>query len=314
LNAVNALNAANEANMTPEMRSTMALLVDAGNALGEGVLWCERSARIFWTDIAASRLHSLHPESGVRLDWEMLERLCCFGFTADPDVLLIGLASRLAFFNLRTGAVTAICAVEAQLPMTRVNDGRCDRQGRFVFGTMDERAGKEAIGSFYRLNADLTLERLPLPGVAIANSICFSLDGAAMYFCDSMEKIIYRWDGYASGDGAAISVFADLSSGDIAPDGATIDADGCLWSAQWGGARAVRYGYDGSIERTLHLPVSQPTCVCLAGAALDRPIVTSAREALSATLLAGEPHAGGLFHAQLEDVQGMPEARFGAAI
>lgn len=290
------------------------LLVDARNTLGEGVLWCERSHRVYWTDIGAQRLHCFHPDSGARSEWMMPERLCCFGFTTDENVLLVGLASRLAFFNLRTQAVTDICAAEAGLPMTRVNDGRCDRQGRFVFGTMDERASKQAIGSFYRLNHDLTLERLPLPEIAIANSICFSADGNAMYFCDSVKKIIYRWDGYACGDVSQVSVFADLGCGPAAPDGATIDADGFLWSAQWGGARVLRYAPDGSVDRILHLPVSQPSCVCLGGALLNELFVTTAQESLSVTMLADEPLAGGLFHAQFDDVRGLPEVRFGSRL
>lgn len=296
----------------------LALLVDARNTLGEGVLWCERSGRVYWTDIGAQQLHGRDAGTGALQEWKMPERLSCFALTQDENILLLGLASRLAFFNLRTGAVSDICAVEAELPMTRVNDGRCDRQGRFVFGTMDERADKEAIGSFYRLNGDLTLERLPLPGIAIANSICFSSDGSAMYFCDSAGRIIYRWDGYARGDAAKISVFADIDAdadaSSAAPDGASIDADGFLWSAQWGGARIVRYAPDGSVERTLFLPVSQPSCVCLGGARLDELFVTTARESLSASMLAREPLAGGLFHVRLADVRGMPEARFGGHV
>lgn len=290
------------------------LLVNAQNYLGEGVLWCERSNRVYWTDIEAHRLHCYRPDTGTRSEWTMPERLSCFAFTRDENILLLGLASRLAFFNLRTQAVTDLCGVEAELPMTRVNDGRCDRQGRFVFGTMDERSAKEATGSFYRLNCDLTLERLPLPKIAIANSICFSTDGSAMYFCDSVEKIIYRWDGYGDGDAAKIGVFADIGSGSAAPDGATIDADGFLWSAQWGGSRVVRYAPDGSVDRTLYLPVSQPSCVCFGGTLFKHLFVTTAQESLSAAMLADEPLAGGLFHTQLDDVHGLPEVRFGGGI
>ncbi|MFS2168517.1 SMP-30/gluconolactonase/LRE family protein, partial [Variovorax sp. Varisp62] len=85
---------------------------------------------------------------------------------ADPHYLLLGLASRLAFFDLATGETRHIVDVEPGLN-TRVNDGRCDRQGRFVFGTKDEGSPLQAIGGFYRLNRDLTLERLPLPAPAI---------------------------------------------------------------------------------------------------------------------------------------------------
>lgn len=290
------------------------LLVDGQNTLGECVLWCERGQRVFWTDIEGQRLYSVSPCAGLPEAWAMPERLCCFAFTCDEHVLLLGLATRLAFFHLQTQRITEICAVEADVAITRVNDGRCDRDGRFVFGTLDQSASKSAIGSFYRLNHDLALERLPLPQIAIANSICFSHDGQSMYFCDSTRQIIQRWDGYASGDSGQISQFADLRGTNAFPDGATIDAEGCLWSAQWGSGRVARYASDGQLISTHVLPVSQPSCVALGGAGLDQLFVTTAREHLSPEALLREPLAGGLFHAALAGVQGMPELRFGGRL
>lgn len=291
----------------------LALLVDARNELGEGVLWCERSERVFWTDIEGSRLHCHHPASGRDDSWALPERLACFAFTGDADILLLGLASRLAWFNLKSGAVTTLHEVEAHLPATRLNDGRCDRQGRFVFGTMHEGAVKSAIGGFYRLNTDLVLERLPLPPVAIANSICFSIDGGAMYFCDSLEKIIYRWDAYASGDSSAgtIRVFADARGGAGSPDGSTIDAEGRLWNAEWGTARVVRYDEHGVIERSMALAVLQPSCLCFGGSRFDQLFVTTAHQAMTAAMRAIQPQSGGLFHADVGPLRGLPETRFG---
>jgi L-arabinonolactonase len=245
------------------------------------------------------------------MNWAMPERLANFAFTADPAILLIGLASRLAWCDLRSGAVTPIMDVEADLPRTRLNDGRCDRQGRFVFGTMDDQEPRSAIGSFYRLNTDLTLERLPLPKVGIPNSVCFSLDGSAMYFCDTMDKLIYRWDGYASGDAAAITLFADASGAPGGPDGSAIDADGQLWNAVWGASRVIRYGRDGSIERSVTLDTAQPSCLCFGGAQLNELYVTTAWQHMTPATRAEQPQAGGLYHAAA-GVRGVSESRFGA--
>ena len=289
------------------------LLVDARNILGEGVRWCERSGRVFWTNIEGRQLHALVLATGERQHWDMPERLACFSLTDNDDVLLLGLATQLAWFQLHNGLVTPLHAVEAGLPMTRVNDGRCDRQGRFVFGTLDERSSREAIGSFYRLNLDLSLERLPLPPVAISNSICFSVDGTAMYFCDSLKKAIYRWDDYLGGDASRVRVFAVLDAGPGAADGATIDAYDQLWSAQWGAGRVVRYALDGSIERHVTLPVSQPSCVSLGGPHYDELFITTAQEHLTPAQLAAEPQAGGLFRARQPGLRGLAEVRFGAA-
>jgi len=222
---------------------TCDLVVDDHHELGEGVQWCDRTRRVYWTDIEGKRLHRLDPRDGGHISWAMPERLANFALTEAENILLIGLASRLAWLDLSSGAVTTIMEIEPDLPRTRLNDGRCDRQGRFVFGTMDDGGSERtAIGSFYRLNADLTLERLPLPKVAIPNSICFSLDGSAMYFCDTVDKLIYRWDGYSSGERGAITLFADVRHAPGSPDGSAIDADGYLWNAVWGAGQVLRYG------------------------------------------------------------------------
>ncbi|HJW10457.1 MAG TPA: SMP-30/gluconolactonase/LRE family protein, partial [Albitalea sp.] len=128
------------------------LQVDARNALGEGVLWCERTQRVFWTDIMASTLWCHHPATGTTRQWALPERLGSFAFTPDENRLLLGLAKQLAFFDLASGELDTVCRVEPELPTTRVNDGRCDRQGRFVFGTMNEAPDLAPLGSFYRLN------------------------------------------------------------------------------------------------------------------------------------------------------------------
>ena len=293
---------------------TLNLVVDGRHELGEGVQWCDRSQRVFWTDIEGARLHSHDPVSGSHASWAMPERLANFAFTAQDGILLLGLASRLAWFDLASGAVTAIIDVEPDLPRTRLNDGRCDRQGRFVFGTMDDGPGaRQKIGSFYRLDGDLTLTCLPLPKVAIPNSICFSLDGSAMYFCDTVDKLIWRWDGYASGDASAITLFADASAAPGAPDGSAIDADGHLWNAVWGAARVIRYAHDGSIARSITVDTTQPSCLCFGGPALNELYVSSAWQQMAPAMRADEPHAGGLYHGAA-GVRGVPEARFGTPL
>lgn len=286
------------------------LIVDGKNILGEGVLWCERSQSVFWTDIHAATLWNHHPASGVTRHWDMPERLCCFAFTQDAQRLLLGLASHLAFFDLVSNSITPICDVEADLPTTRLNDGRCDRQGRFVFGTLNEDAARAPIASFYRLNADLSLERLPLPNVAISNSICFSPDGRTMYHCDSMQGKILCCDyDPLSGAVSGQRLFADLSGQPGGPDGSTVDADGHVWNAQWGGARVVRFAPDGSIERMVNVPATQPSCVAFGGDQLTSLYITSAHEGMDEAARSADPLAGGLFVAQTT-VRGLPEVRF----
>jgi L-arabinonolactonase len=237
----------------------MEVLTDTRHELGECVLWCERTGRLLWTDIPAATLWAYTPATGRTASWPMPERLCCFALTGSDDRLLLGLASGLAFFTFSSGKVTRICDVEPGMPSTRLNDGRCDRQGRFVFGMFNQADNpKHALGGFYRLNLDLSLERLPLPNAAIANSICFSPDGRRMYFADSAKKaILYADYNPCSAEVGRVHTFVAADAVPGEPDGATIDADGYLWSTRWGAGIVARFAPDGRLERTVPLAAPQ---------------------------------------------------------
>ncbi|WP_433693924.1 SMP-30/gluconolactonase/LRE family protein [Paraburkholderia phenoliruptrix] len=288
--------------------SRAALVVDSKCTLGEGATWCAQTGRFYWTDIEGARLWRYDPADGRSTSWAMPERLATFALCADPHYLLLGLASRLAFFDLATGETRHIVDVEPGLN-TRVNDGRCDRQGRFVFGTKDEGSPLQAIGGFYRLNRDLTLERLPLPAPAISNSIAFSPDGATMYYCDSPTREIRACDYGADGSVANDRLFTRLADATGEPDGSTVDRDGGLWNAQWGGARVVRYGAGGVETERVEVPTVQPSCVALGGAQLGTLYITSARVGLHAAALAADSRAGGVFIATPAR-RGLPEPVF----
>jgi L-arabinonolactonase len=290
------------------MSAALDVLLDAGNVLGEGIIWCERTQSLYWTDIQRATLYRLAPASGKLEQWSMPERLASFALCEDNGWLLLALASRLAFFRLADGQLQTLHEVEPGMP-TRCNDGACDRQGRFVFGTLHEpvTGAKEAVGSFWRLHADLRLEQLALPKVAISNSIAFSPDGATMYFCDSLSRRILQC-AYGDTLGAA-HLFTELDGATGEPDGSCVDAEGALWNAQWGLGRVVRYARDGSVRDVLPLSARQPTRPALGGAQRDTLYVTSARDGLSAAQLAVDPDAGALFHARVP-VRGLPEPRF----
>ncbi|MFX1695637.1 SMP-30/gluconolactonase/LRE family protein [Paraburkholderia sp. A1RO-5L] len=294
--------------------ASAALLVDAKCELGEGATWCARSGRLYWTDIEGKRLWRYDVREDQHVTWAMPERLACFALCEDARTLLLGLESRLAFFDLETGVVDTIVEVEPGVP-TRLNDGRCDREGRFVFGTKYEATPMQAIGGFYRLNRDLTLERLPLPAPAISNSIAFSPGGSTMYYCDSLTRKICACDYNAGGvDGtiANLRVFTTLTDETGVPDGSTVDAEGGLWNAQWGGGRVVRYGADGVETTRVKIPTAQPSCVTLGGVLLDTLYVTSARAEMEPATLARDPYAGGVFAVRISHA-GLVEPLFQGA-
>lgn len=296
--------------------STLALTLSQAAALGEGLQWHARSGRWWWTDIESAQLLAWTPGSRVPLVCRLPDRLGCFAHTRNGRMLL-GLAKRLCLATLADplaeGAAAVsleqLCGVDAMEPRTRINDGRCDRAGNFVFGTLNEAPEKRPIGSFYQYSARHGLRRLALPAVAIANSVCFSLDGRTMYFCDTTRRSIQRCDYDAdSAQVANIRPFVQLDDG--WPDGSVIDAQGCLWNAQWGEGRVVRYDPEGREITRFVGAAPQTSCPALGGPAGDELMVTTARCELSREQLAAHPQSGSLFGLTLREALAVPETVF----
>ena len=282
------------------------LLVDAGNALGEGPVWDVREQALFWTDIEGGRLHRCDAGGGGLCQWDFPERLGSFALR-ERGGFVVALASGIALFDPVSGALDWIGRPDAEVAGNRFNDGRCDRSGRFWAGTMDM-VGGQRTGSLFRLDPDLALHRMTGP-LAIPNSLAWSPDGRTMYLADTVDCEIVAYD-YDTAEGRISNrrLFATTEA-PAYPDGSTVDADGFLWNAQWGGARLVRYAPDGRVDRIVPVPVSYPTSCAFGGADLATLYVTSAVHDLAGTRRAAEPWAGGVL-AFTPGVRGLPEPRF----
>lgn len=285
------------------------LVVDARNRLGECALWDERRGAFLWTDIQGSTLHRLESDGSVR-EWTLPERVGSFALCEQDGLLLLGLASGLALFDTGSESLTSVAPTDPGHKAGRINDGRCDRQGRFVFGFYNP--DETPVGPFFRLDADLRLEQLPLPPAGVANSIAFSPDGATMYYADSPARTIWRVAYGADGRLGEPQVFVRLPPGPGSPDGSCVDAEGGLWNAQWDGSCLVRYDAGGAETERIALPVSRPTCPAFGGPALDTLYVTSARGGLDREALREQPQAGGVFASRTR-WRGLPEMRFRCA-
>lgn len=282
-------------------------------AHAEGVIWDDLMGVVRWTDIASSTIHDYDPATGVVREHRLPARVGCFALTHEPGVLLLAMEKQLGRFDTRDGRLHVLDDIEADLPGTRTNDGRCDRGGNFIFGTLNER-GPEQIASFWRYTKNGQLGRLALPKAAITNSICFSPDGETMYFTDSPTARIMACDYDAdTGEVDRIRGFADIEAGHE-PDGSTIDAEGFLWNAQWGASRVVRYAPDGRIDAIIPLPARQPSCVSFAGADLAQMVITSAHKGIDADIVRDEPLNGAIFIGNPPRGRGLPEARVGHGV
>ncbi len=272
-------------------------VVPVANLHGEGVQWNADDGCLWWTDITGCALHRYHLDTGRLTSFGTPERLGCFAFVEGEARLLAAFASGFALFDPTTGGVVWLAQLEPAGSGRRFNDGRVDRQGRFWAGTMVEdatRAPAYSAGLYCLDHAGRA--NLRESGIGIANGLCWSPDGMRMYFADSPRHTIYAYDfDPASGAIGNRREFARTEGG-VEPDGSTVDAEGHVWNAQWGGSQVVRYAPDGRVAEVVVTPgATQPTCVAFAGESLDLLCVTSARLGLDAAALATQPHAGHLF-------------------
>ncbi|MFO1302412.1 MAG: SMP-30/gluconolactonase/LRE family protein [Burkholderiales bacterium] len=282
-------------------------VVDGRNTLGESVIWHPVEQVLYWVDVRAPALYRLERNGSVTTI--PLPGLAGAVVPRRAGGLAIALQDGFYTLDTRTGTATRIVDPEPDKPENRINDGRCDRAGRFWAGTMHVTL-REPRGSLYRLDVDHTVDRIR-SGITVPNSICFSPDDRTMYLADTYRDVIFAYD-YALGEGTLSNerVFVDTASDAGHPDGSCVDEEGCVWNAQVRGGKVVRYTPDGRIDRAIALPVSQPTCCCFGGPSLETLFITSARQRIAPELLEREPLAGGLFAVE-PGVRGLPEAFYG---
>lgn len=281
-------------------------VVEARDQLGETPLWCDRTRKLWWIDIEQPKLQSFDPSSGEHHATETPGTYLGSHALTRSGERLVAIDLELRFLDIATGTLTPFVTVEQGID-TRLNDGRVDARGRLWIGTMDNELHRPN-GRLYRVDPDGTVTRVA-GDVIVSNGIAFSPDGRRLYFTDTRRHLTWAFD---LDDGNVIGrhVFADYTATGARADGACVDSDGCLWQAIFAGSRIVRYRPDGTIDQTIALPVTNPTCLCFGGLDLKTLYVTSATKFLSQQQRAAEPLAGSLL--AIEGVgQGLPENRFG---
>lgn len=275
--------------------------------LGEGPLWDPQDRVLYWVDSNGCRIRRLDPASGDVRNWPVSEQIGSMALRESGGAV-IALKSGFHFFDFESGTATPVIDPEQGEGRTRFNDGKVDRQGRFLAGSMDMPGMNAFRGSLYRLDPDLKLTRLR-ENVGVSNGPCFSPDGNTFYFADSPRKMIwaYDYDG-ATGDLSNMRTFIDLEPLDAIPDGATVDADGCLWSALVSRGRIGCFSPDGELVRTIEMPTDHPSSVMFGGPGLDVLYVTSIWEWQQVKT---ENDADGhLFAIHGLETAGLPESRF----
>lgn len=291
-----------------ETPAALQALGDARCHVGENPLYDAAHDRLYWIDVRETpAIHMLALAGGAARSWPLAEDIGSIAL-AGGGRLLAALRSGFAFFDTATGRLEPITDPEPQLPHNRMNDGRCDPAGRYWCGSMNPESGS-ADGSLYVLDRRLGCRRVE-GDFLTPNGIAWSPDGSVMYLADTRRGAIYVYPfDSAQGRLGPRRVFADLGAMPGGPDGATVDAEGYLWSAQFDGGCIVRYAPDGRTDRVIRLPVTKPTACGFGGAGWRQLFVTTATRGLGAQELRAEPLAGRVLVLDV-GVAGLPPVPF----
>ncbi|AHK29149.1 senescence marker protein-30 [Rhodococcus opacus PD630] len=291
---------------------TIDVVADVKTNLGEGPLWDSEQQLLYWIDSADGRVfRSTADGAGIRA-WEVGQKIGSMALTRDGASAIVALENGLWNLELKTGHLTALVDPEPDLPNNRLNDGKVDQAGRFVFGSMDSLEDSPT-GKLYSYSPDGSLAILD-EGITVSNGPCWSPEGTTLYFSDTWSGEIWAYD-YDLDTGAVANrrTFArvDTSYGG-AGDGATVDADGYLWQALVYGGKIIRYAPDGTVDRIIDFPVLKLTSVMFGGPDLATLYVTSMAKPQQPRFPDDGQLRGSLFAIRGLGVRGVPEYRFGA--
>lgn len=282
------------------------------DAVGESPFWNADTSTLHWVDIAGRKIRSHCFADGSAASRD----------TGDfPTALALSTATRgiVSFgqgvmrYDFLSGAMSPLAAPESARPLMRLNEGKCDPRGRFWSASMDNNLNPDATpremqnwcGGLYRITADGAIKRFGAADLGIPNTMAWSPDRKHFYFGDSMRNVIHVWD-YDDASGEIDNRRVFVEGGPGGPDGSTMDSEGCLWNARFGGGQVIRFDPDGRIERILKMPVSNPTACTFGGRDLKTLFVTSSHYGLPPEAIARNSLEGALFGVDT-DIRGQAE-------
>ena len=292
------------------------ILIPAAATLGEGSLWDGRRQRLLWVDILGQKVYIYDPETDTNIGYDTGSDVGTVvprtpGKAAGgADTLVVALRRGLGALNLKTGAVEIFANPEAAKPKNRFNDGKCDPAGRFWAGTMGPHGTAEA--ALYRLDVDHSLHTM-ITGVGTSNGLVWSADHKLFYYIDTPTGRVDVFDydletGAIANRRPAVTPDPNAEATGGRPDGMTIDADGMLWVAMWGGATVVRYNpKTGAVLEKIDVPGARHSSSCaFGGKDMQTLFITSAKTGVKPEQLAEQPNAGHLFAVRIANTKGLP--------
>lgn len=280
------------------------LFCDARALLGEGPVWDHQKNCLYWVDIEGRRLHRYNTGNAVNDTWDFNEMPGAVFPTSD-GTLLLAMESGFTHFDPETENLTPLDLLKNSNKNLRFNDGKCDPYGNLWIGTMNKELTPHG-GNLYRINKKLEVSVI-LRGTTVSNGMAWSPDHRLFYYSDTAtyELWSFRYDPATAGISDKKVCFRIPESYGGA-DGLTIDQEGMLWIAHWGGHCVRRWDPGkGKVLQTITVPAPHVTSCCFGGESHHTLYITTARSGLEPESLEQFPGSGGLFRCTLP-VAGYP--------
>ena len=289
---------------TIEIANELKCLWADGSICGVGPCWDEPQQSLYWVDIDGCRAHRYRLNDGVVDTWDLPEKTGWLLPCAAHSEWLAGCKSGSYLMDLDAGSRELLIDPEPDLPGNRLNDAKIDVDGRLWAGTMNDEE-KMPTGWLYRIDSDLNCIRSDGPYIT-TNGPAMSPDDRVLYHVDTYGGIVYAFDKHRDGTLDGRRIFAKIGDDEGKPDGLTVDVDGFVWLAHWGGSRVTRFAPDGAVDGVLEIPAPQVTNCAFGGPNMDLLFITTAARNID---LETHPKAGGLFCVQTA-VRGLPSPAF----
>jgi sugar lactone lactonase YvrE len=291
------------------------LVLNAGNLVGESIVWCQEDEALYWVDICGRNIHRYQTEGGRHDTWETPDFPTSIAMCKSGG-FLVGLQHQICFWQ-PNGTFETFVEPEPNMLRNRLNEGRVAPDGSFWVASMQNNLNPDgspqpmtdSSGAVYRIDPNGQVKKLTDNVFGIPNTMIWSNDGH-FYFGDTTANEIYRfhYDPISSTLSDQRTFVTGIGEG--RPDGSTIDDTGRLWNCRFGGSAIFCFDQSGSVCETLRLPVKSPTSCTFGGRDLSTLYITSAQFGLSEAELVANPLEGGLFSANV-GVAGKPEPKFG---
>ena len=270
------------------------LAYNAQAVLGEGPVWDYLKKCLYWVDIEGCKLHCHDPQNNINKYWVFEEMLGAIAIMTNGN-LLLALESGLAIFDLSTEATKPLNVLQNSDSKFRFNDGQCDPNGNFWLGTMHKNFVPGS-GNLYKIDPEYNTS-LEVRNTTISNGMAWSLDARKYYYIDSpsFEVAVFDYDNNAGLIKNRRSLFK-IPKSYGSPDGMTLDQEGMLWIAHWGGGCVRRWDPGtGKVLDKIRVPAPHVTSCCFGGKDFNILYITTARSGLGEKALETAPLSGGLF-------------------